>query len=309
MSVDLYLEAADRKNTRLSYASALRHFEVEWGGFLPATSEAVARYLAAYGGELANSTLRQRLAALARWHQDQGFQDPTKSPLVRQVLKGIRAVHTQRQRQAKPLALSGLETVDEWLAEQICAAEAQGQPAALLRHRRDRALILLGFWRGFRSDELARLEVQNVDLIPGQGLRCYLPRSKGDREMTGRSFRCPSLSRLCPVSAYAAWIETAGLTHGPVFRRIGPTGQLAEDSLHPGSLIPLLRKLFAAAGLADADRYSSHSLRRGFAGWAHSTGWDLKELMEYVGWRDLKSAMRYMDVAEQGLAERFERGL
>lgn len=83
MSVDLYLEAADRKNTRLSYASALRHFEVEWGGFLPATSEAVARYLAAYGGELANSTLRQRLAALARWHQDQGFQDPTKSPLVR----------------------------------------------------------------------------------------------------------------------------------------------------------------------------------------------------------------------------------
>lgn len=111
------------------------------------------------------------------------------------------------------------------------------------------------------------------------------------------------------MSAYAAWIETAGLAHGPVFRRIGPTGQLAEDSLHPGSLIPLLRKLFAAAGLADADRYSSHSLRRGFAGWAHSTGWDLKELMEYVGWRDLKSAMRYMDVAEQGLAERFERGL
>ncbi|MGL4409202.1 MAG: hypothetical protein ACRCTU_12485 [Zoogloea sp.] len=50
-------------------------------------------------------------------------------------------------------------------------------------------------------------------------------------------------------------------------------------------------------------------MRRGFAGWAHSTGWDLKELMEYVGWRDLKSAMRYMDVAEQGLAERFERGL
>jgi hypothetical protein len=29
--VDRYLEAATRENTQRSYASALRHFEVEWG--------------------------------------------------------------------------------------------------------------------------------------------------------------------------------------------------------------------------------------------------------------------------------------
>ena len=40
-----------------------------------------------------------------------------------------------------------------------------------------------------------------------------------------------------------------------------------------------------------------HSLRRGFATWANSHGWDVKDLMEYVGWKDATSAMRYIDRA------------
>ncbi|MFB0427267.1 Tn3 family resolvase, partial [Xanthomonas euvesicatoria] len=46
-SVKQYLEAATRANTERAYAGAIRHFEVEWGGHLPATAEQVARYLAA----------------------------------------------------------------------------------------------------------------------------------------------------------------------------------------------------------------------------------------------------------------------
>lgn len=41
--VDTYLQAATRSNTRRSYEGAVRHFEVEWGGFLPATTDTVAR--------------------------------------------------------------------------------------------------------------------------------------------------------------------------------------------------------------------------------------------------------------------------
>jgi hypothetical protein len=33
-AIDRYLEAATRENTRRSYQSAIRHFEVDWGGFL-----------------------------------------------------------------------------------------------------------------------------------------------------------------------------------------------------------------------------------------------------------------------------------
>ncbi|MFN4352813.1 MAG: site-specific integrase [Hylemonella sp.] len=304
-----YIEAAERDNTRRSYASAIRHFEIEWKGLLPSTADAIARYLADHAATLAINTLRQRLAALSRWHTDQGFADPTKSPLVRQVLKGIRSVHAVPEKRARPLELAMLQQVDQWLAAAIGNAQRSGDQPALLRHTRDRSLMLLGFWRGFRSDELVNLRVENTEITPGQGMACYLGRSKGDRQLQGRTFQCPALSRLCAVDAFSAWVSLAGLTEGPVFRKIDRWGHVADESLHANSLIPLLRSLFAEAGVESPEEYSSHSMRRGFAGWARASGWDIKELMEYVGWKDVKSAMRYLDASDSSLQARFEQGL
>ena len=44
-SIDHYIRAGTRANTRKAYQGAVRHFEDEWGGFLPATADSVARYL------------------------------------------------------------------------------------------------------------------------------------------------------------------------------------------------------------------------------------------------------------------------
>src|SRR3546814_3340974 len=79
-TVEQYLDAATRANTERAYAGATRHFEVDWGGHLPATADQVARYLAAYAGQLAHNTLKHRLAALAQWHHAHGFADPTRAP-------------------------------------------------------------------------------------------------------------------------------------------------------------------------------------------------------------------------------------
>jgi len=202
-----------------------------------------------------------------------------------------------------------LQQVDQWLDTAIGNAQRSGDQPALLRHTRDRSLMLLGFWRGFRSDELVNLRVENTEITPGQGMACYLGRSKGDRQLQGRIFQCPALSRLCPVTAFNAWVSLAGLTEGPVFRKIDRWGHVAEERLHANSLIPLLRSLFAEASVESPEDYSSHSMRRGFAGWARASGWDIKELMEYVGWKDVKSAMRYLDATNASLQARFEQGL
>lgn len=50
-------------------------------------------------------------------------------------------------------------------------------------------------------------------------------------------------------------------------------------------------------------------IRRGFANWATSNGWDLKTLMEYVGWRNVQSAMRYVEAADPFSRNRIERTL
>ncbi|HCF3841117.1 TPA: hypothetical protein NID17_005793 [Pseudomonas aeruginosa] len=70
---------------------------------MPASSEAVVRYLADYADTLASSTLRANLAALAKWHLSHSYVDPTKAPHVREVLRGIQALHPWLERQAQPL--------------------------------------------------------------------------------------------------------------------------------------------------------------------------------------------------------------
>lgn len=294
--IDTYLHAATRDNTRRSYRAAAHHFEVEWGGFLPATADSIARYLVDHAESLAINTLRQRLAALAQWHINQGFPDPTKAPVVRKVFRGIQALHPAREKQARPLQLEQLEQVAQWLDQAIAAAA--GDRPSHLRHTRDKALLLLGFWRGFRGDELTRLRVENVDIAPGEGMTCFLAQTKGDRARRGTSFKAPALARLCPVAAYMAWVTLAELTSGAVFRAVDRWGHVSEEGMHINSLVPLLRSVFANAGIAFAAQYSGHSLRRGFANWAMSNGWDIKTLMEYVGWKNVQSALRYIEGAD-----------
>jgi len=300
--IDRYIEAATRDNTRRSYRAAIEHFEVTWGGFLPATSEAVARYLATYAGSLSVNTLKVRLSALAQWHSSQGFADPTKAPVVRKVLKGIRALHPAQEKQAEPLQLQHLEQVALWLENEAIQAHADGDRPRLLRSRRDMALILLGFWRGFRSDELCRVQIQDVQATAGSGITLFLARSKGDRDNLGKRYQTPALQRLCPVQAYMEWINCSALVRGPVFRGIDRWGNLSEEPLHANSIVPLLRQALERAGVA-AGLYTSHSLRRGFATWAHHNGWDLKSLMSYVGWKDMKSAMRYLEATPFAIRE------
>lgn len=295
-AIDRYVHAATRDNTRRSYRSAITHFEVSWGGFLPATPDSVARYLADHAETLSVATLRQRLAALARWHRDQGFVDPTQAPVVRAVLKGIREEHPQTVSQARPLQLDQLQAIDQWLTQAIAAATTAA-PHRLAALYRNRALILLGFWRAFRSDELCRLQIEDLSITPGAGMALFLRRSKGDRQAKGRTVKVPALQQCCPVAACQDWLAHTGLEHGPLFRRVDRWGHIGDQGLRPNSLIPLLRQVMKAAGLEEVEAFSSHSLRRGFATWAHASGWDLKALMTYVGWRDVQSALRYVETA------------
>jgi len=307
--VEDYVLAADRENTVRSYASALKNFEEVWKGLLPSTSDTVARYLAEHATPYRLSTLRLHIAALSRWHADNGFPDPTRAPLVHKVLRGIRSKHATAQRRARPLLLDVLEDVSTWLLAAQAAARQQGNRTKELRLSRDRALVLLGFWRAFRSDELASMRISEVQAVRGQGLTCRPGRTKTTDEDEDRSFYCPALSRLCPVDAYIDWIELSGRTSGPVFPGIDRWGNISAAHMASQAILPLLRRILAEAGTAEAATYSSHSLRRGFAGWASANGWELKELMEHVGWRDASSALRYIDVPRDAVKAKFERGL
>ncbi|MBS7596902.1 site-specific integrase [Pseudomonas sp. RC2C2] len=285
-----YQQAARRASTTRRYAQAVEHFEGEWGGLLPASSASVVRYLATYGALLTASTLRTHLAALAQWHQQRGFADPTKAAQVRDTLRGIQAVHPQPVKQAPALQLKVLEASIDGLSAGLHSA----QPAVRFRAARDQALILLGFWRAFRGDDLCRLQAEHVRIAAGEGMQLFLPSSKGDRDNHGRNLTMPALKRLCPVRATEQWLEFSGIERGPLFRGIDRWGHLSEQPLNPNSVSRLLRQALLRSGV-DPVGYSAHSLRRGFATWASRNQWSTENLMAYVGWRDVQSAARYID--------------
>ncbi|TVT84329.1 hypothetical protein [Pseudomonas sp. H3(2019)] len=99
----------------------------------------------------------------------------------------------QQEKQAAPLLLQHLEQAVQWLEQEAGQAAAQHDLTGMLRSRRDIALVLIGFWRGFRGDELSRLRVEHIQAETGSGITFYLPHSKGDRQHLGTTFRTPAL--------------------------------------------------------------------------------------------------------------------
>ncbi|QXH74803.1 tyrosine-type recombinase/integrase [Pseudomonas atacamensis] len=242
------------------------------------------------GARLSSNTLRTHLAALAQWHRQHGFDDPTKASRVRDVLRGIQALHPHPIKQAEALQLTTLEACMEGMGQQLISE----QKVLRLRAARDQALILIGFWRALRGDELCRLCVEHIRVREGQALDIFLASSKTDRLHRGRTLVLPALRRLCPVDAYQHWLAVSGINHGPVFRAIDRWGHLAEGPLNPNSLSRILRLAILRSDVA-GDAFSAYSLRRGFATWACHNHWSSKALMEYVGWRDAQSAIRYIE--------------
>jgi hypothetical protein len=78
------------------------------GWFLPATSENIAQYLVDHAEKLAINTLRQRLAALAQWHIDQGFPDPTKAPSLKKSSEAYKGNILHKKNRPNHFSLSSL---------------------------------------------------------------------------------------------------------------------------------------------------------------------------------------------------------
>jgi hypothetical protein len=115
---------------------------------------------------------------------------------------------------------------------------------------RDRALLLLGFAVGLRRSELVALTVEDLSPSP-DGLRIRIARSKTDQHGRGQELLVvyAEAPRPCPVRALRAWIDTAAMTTGPIFRRVTRTGAISSP-LSAQTVALIIKKRASAAGLA-----------------------------------------------------------
>jgi len=251
-----YADAAQALNTTRAYASDWKQFTAWCERYrlqsLPASAAVIALYVTSLARRgLAVSTIRRRAAAIARAHRQAGLLPATSDPQVMTVLEGIARVHG-----AAPNKKTAL--LREPLLELIDRIDA-GCTAGL----RDRALLLLGFAVGLRRSELVALTIEDLSPSP-DGLRIRIARSKTDQHGRGHELLIVYAQppRPCPVRALRAWLDTAQITTGPVFRRVTRTG--VSSPLTAQSVALIVKKHARAAGL-DPREFAGHSLRSGYA--------------------------------------------
>ncbi len=292
-------------NTRRGYAADLADFEAycvqHQVPALPAAPTVIAAYLSVRAHrepKLKPASLARRLAAIRKVHELNGHQgpdNPGRHPDVLRAWQGIRRDLAWSQQQAA-----------EASTKEVRAMAATCPPNRFIGVR-DRAMLLLHYVLATRRSELVALDVENLILGDG-GLTAIVRRRKTSRE--GRDLDLIAVPygqhpATCPVRAWLAWQEAAGLTTGPAFRRVHPQARLdspnapairaqlqAAPRLRDDRVSLLLKRLARRAGLPDPDRYSGHSTRRGFVVELRRHGATDLEIAEAGGWRNLEQVRR-----------------
>jgi integrase len=281
-SVRQFLTAAIADSTRKAYRSDLADFYL-WGGVVPSPPEQLAQYLSFRAQTLSPVTLTRRAVAISRAHTSRGLSDPSKTDLVRTVLRGIRRKNGQPQRQVQPLLKADLLAITDSLT-------------STTKGLRDRALLLIGFSAALRRSELVALDYTDIQFV-NEGLVLTIRRSKTDQEGAGRRIGVPwGRTSACAVKALKAWLEHVHIESGPIFTSVNKAGAVGSR-LSDHAVANIVKTHAQAVGL-NADQFSGHSLRSGLVTSAAQAGISVNKIMAQTGHRSIEMVQRYVRAAD-----------
>lgn len=238
-------------------------------------------------GPLKLSTVVQRLAVLSTAHKLKRLVNPCEMPSVRTLLSRSRRAAVKRgERPTKKTAVTRVE-LEAMLT--TCDGSLEGL--------RDRALLCFGFASGGRRrSEIAAADMRDLRKVGENGYIYRLEYSK--TQQTGVTVDStpdkPILGR--SAEALAAWLESAQIREGAIFRRIWKNR--IGPALLPGSVAAIVKRRARLSGL-EGD-FGAHSLRSGFVTEAGRQGVPLPAVMAMTEHRSVASVIGYF---QAGAAE------
>lgn len=287
------LEAAKQYAAKSIPANTQRAYKADWTDFagwckdrglisMPADPRAVIAYLADRATTLKPSSLRRRLAAIAKAHGVRDQPNPCATEAVKATMKGIEATHGVRVEAKAPATFNAVE-------EMLATFDGRTDLEAL----RARAVLLLGFAGAFRRSELCALDCRDLAWSK-EGVVVTVRRSKTDQRGVGLDKAIPFVGgSMCAATALRAWLDGAKITEGPVIRPIlrGNTGTVVR-ALSPQSVALIVKGAALAAGL-DAENFSGHSLRAGHVTEARARGVADSATMQTTGHKRTETLEMY----------------
>lgn len=283
-----YQDAADAPSTLRAYASDQKNYEV-WCSrhglvAIPAAPDVVGAYLASAGEGYAMSTLRRRVAAIARASGVAGHPLDTKHPAIRETLRGIGRTHGSRGRRSMALTTTELRKLSG-----VCEPGLTGD--------RDRALLLTGFAGALRRSELVALDVEHLSWSD-EGVKLLLVKSKTDKDGEGAEIMIVFGRRedTCPVRALQRWLEASAIRSGPLFRKVNKAGRIEIRRLSEDAVRQILLRRATYAGVTGtlAEPVSPHGLRAGFVTTTYRNGVPDEEIMGHTRHRSLATMRSYV---------------
>ena len=104
-------------------------------------------------------------------------------------------------------------------------------------------------------------------------------------------------TELCPVAALKKWLEISGIQSGYLFRSTQQNKMLEGKPLSSGTVSQILKTCAKHAGIKSADKFSSHSLRRGLATSACADGASIPAIMRQGRWKNVSTVMEYIEAS------------
>jgi integrase len=206
------LAACRAPSTLRAYAYAWRYFE-SWAReagrtTLPAAADTLSLYITSLleNRELRLNTIRLRLSSIRIRHHDAGLECAGKQRALALIRNAC------RQRRESPGGKRALTPGELYRIGSFL------RTSTALLDVRDRAVVVFGFALGWRSAELASLDLADVRLVR-DGVRVRLGYSKTDQQGKGREVGIPYGRQIetCPVRALEEWIRVRGSWEGPLF--------------------------------------------------------------------------------------------
>lgn len=271
----LVTDGLTSENSKRNYKNALADFLgwYERQGKPTLNKAVVQRYKTELQSRYAPATVNLYMSAIRRLAveaADNGYLDAGIAGAIERV-KGVKSQGVR---------------AGNWLTKEQAQKLINSPDVTTLKGLRDRALLAVMLGAGLRRSEVAALEFRHIQQRDGRWVIVDLV-GKGNRV---RSVPMPSWAK----AALDAWIQSAAINSGCVFRSIHKGGYLDGDRMTGQAIHDVVRVYIARMGLNAAP----HDLRRTFAKLARKGGSSLEQIQLSLGHASIKTTERYLGIAQ-----------
>lgn len=245
------------------------------------------------GAGLSNATLQQKVTAIRLFFDfviDKGCR--TDNPVGRGRYtpgKGF-AGHRDRALIPRHRKLPWIPNDEQW---QCILMAASAEPL------RNRAMLSLSYDAALRREELCSLLISDFDFANRMlTVRCEITKGRRERVVPFSAVTTTLLA------AYLRHRRTLSMSSGGVFLSESPRNRTEPVKIWTWSKVT--RRL---AKLSCVSRFTTHTLRHLCLTDLARSGWDINEIANFAGHRNIETTMEYIHLSGRDLALKLERGM